>query len=204
MLSYLAKEEWHLPCEIVGLLAGTNSAHNGMEKDTAEGLRYAGRQASYLYSQEVNRDIWKFHDAAKGHNLLWELLLSSSEGSLKGFYLTGNGGVEEETGGVAEQGRGEGYEIRLGKAEELHARAVEEIQSGILDFLEDWLRLEKAEEKLGLWSSGNANANDTGGLGPPGRAGHEISGADVYAVMKLWCDEANKGELERLFDEEGI
>lgn len=176
VLQYLVRQEWKLDCEIIGLLAGTNTVHNGIEKDTSEGLRYAGKQESYLFSQEHNRQIWKFHDAAKGHNLLWELLLSAAEGSLKGIY--------------PKEGEAKGYEIRLGKSDKAHEEAVRKIQKGILDFAEAWMRLEKAGEKLGLWKESER--------------GHEISGSDVYAVVKVWSDEANQQELERLFDQEGI
>lgn len=172
VLQYLVKKEWELDCEIIGLLAGTNSANNGFEKDTAEGLRYIGKQESFLYSQELNRDIWKFHNAAKGHNLLWELLLSSREGSLKGFY----------------PGK-DVYEISLGK--ESRSEEIGEIQRGILDFVEDWMKLQETEKNF-------LNADR------PVKEPHEISGADVYGVMKLWCDEANKQELEKWFDKEGI
>ncbi len=172
VLQYLARREWDLDCEIVGLLAGTNTVHNGIEKDTSEGLRYVGKQASYLYSQEHNREIWKFHDAAKGHNLLWELLLSSAEGSLRGFYPGGKG-----------------YEILLGK--EKRSPVIREIQSGILKFSEEWMMLGQREDDLLDFKSLSINM-------------HEISGGDVYGVMKLWSDEANKQELENLFDKEGI
>lgn len=131
VLQYLARKEWDLDCEIIGLLAGTNTVHNGIEKDTSEGLRYVGKQASYLYSQEHNREIWKFHDAAKGHNLLWELLLSSTEGSLKGFYLQKGG-----------------YEICFRESTETHRQAIEEIQMGIFDFFLQWKALNIGGNKV--------------------------------------------------------
>lgn len=125
VLQYLVKNEWHLDCEIVGLLAGTNSAHNGIENDASEGLRYMGKQESYLYAQDYNRELWKFHDASKGHNLFWELLLSSKEGSLKGFY--------------PDPENKNGYIIRQGK--ESRSWSIGEIQKGIRDFAELWSEL---------------------------------------------------------------
>lgn len=189
VLQYLARKEWNLDCEIIGLLAGTNTVHNGIEKDTAEGLRYVGKQASYLYSQEHNREIWKFHDAAKGHNLLWELLLSSTEGSLRGFYPKIDASDEKKSVCGAEDYETD-YEIRLGKSDTIHAKAVREIQSGILDFVDLWR--EKTNQKHQIRQAQEKTLQT------------QISGSDVYQMMKLWCDEANKQELERLFDKEGI
>lgn len=174
VLQYLIRHEWGLDCEIIGLLAGTNSIHNGMEKDTAEGLRAVGKQASYLYSQEHNRDVWKFHNAAKGHNLLWELLLSSEEGSLRGFYPKR---MESGAGG-----NGIFCEIRLGVFDEKHAGVTVEIQRGILDFMQLWNALTPGDRAEAV----------------------EISGRDVYAAVRICCDEANRQEMEKLFDKEGI
>ena len=133
VLQYLARQEWHLDCEIIGLLAGTNSAHNGAEADAAEGLRYVGKQESYLYSQQHDRDLWKFHDAAKGHNLLWELMLSSKEGSLKGFYL--------------DKKEKHGFEICQDK--ETRSRVIGEIQKGIKAFAKWWRTLPGEHEISG-------------------------------------------------------
>lgn len=182
VLQYLAKQEWHVDCDIIGLLAGTNSMHNGIEKDTAEGLRAAGKQESYLYSQSHNREIWKFHNAGQGHNLLWELLLSSKEGSVKGFYLKFKNDSlpfsikkEKKTGGEI------GYEICLSKVDVNHAQTVTEIQRGILEFVNIWKKLviQKGDVK-------------------------RISGGDAYRVMKVWCEKENMKELINFFDKEGI
>lgn len=196
VLQYLARKEWGLDCEIIGLLAGTNSAHNGDERDTAEGLRCLGKQASYLYSQEHNRDLWKFHDAAKGHNLLWELLLSSEEGSLKGFYPPEKSKMQKrcavECSGI-EAGvkkTGDGYTICLGK--ENRSEFIGEIQRGIEDFAAEWTR-RALPPGTGTeqWEKDGAECL-------------EISGADAYGVVRLWGNEENMEELKIFFDEEGI
>lgn len=116
-LQKLVQEVWGMDCEITGILAGTNTVHNA-EPDMSEHYFYTGRLVSYLFSQSHNRDLWKYHDAGKGHNLGIELLLSSVEGSLQGFYLT----------------EGSGCEVRL-KSPDADRHLVEEIQRGIRDFV---------------------------------------------------------------------
>lgn len=83
-LDYVVNQEWHLNCEIIGLLAGTNTLHNA-EPNMSEPQLQSGKLVSYLYSQGHNRDLWKWHDAARGHNLFWEMLLSSEHATFKGF-----------------------------------------------------------------------------------------------------------------------
>ena len=194
VLQYLARKEWGLDCEIIGLLAGTNSAHNGDERDTAEGLRCLEKQASYLYSQEHNRDLWKFHDAAKGHNLLWELLLSSEEGSLKGFYPPEKSRMQK--GCAAELSEietgvkrtGDGYTICLG--EEGRSEVIGEIQRGIEDFAAEWTRRALLPGTgPGQWETDEAEC-------------FEISGADAYGVVRLLQSEKNQALLTKeLFDD---
>lgn len=87
ILDYMVNRVWNFDCKITGLIAGTNTIHNA-EPNMSEAQLHSGKLVSYLYSQEHNRDIWKWHDAAKGHNLGMELLLTSDGGSLKKFMLT--------------------------------------------------------------------------------------------------------------------
>lgn len=121
-LAYMAKEVWGLGCEVTGLLAGTNSS-SAYERDCSEAQLESGQLASYLFSQKENRDIWKFHDAGKNHNLYWEMLLGAAEGSCRGFYPDGDGGCRI----VFKEGNGNG-------------EAVEEIHRGILDFTDRYLQ----------------------------------------------------------------
>lgn len=83
---------WGIGCSITGIIAGTNSCLS-REMDTAEPFLLRGKMTSYLYSQRENRDLWKFHDPAAGHNLYWELLLGAPKGSFIGFYPDENGNV---------------------------------------------------------------------------------------------------------------
>lgn len=196
VLQYLARKEWGLDCEIIGLLAGTNSAHNGDERDTAEGLRCLGKQASYLYSQEHNRDLWKFHDAAKGHNLLWELLLSSEEGSLKGFYPPEKSKMQKrcavKCSGIEAgvEKIGDGYTICLGK--ENRSEVIGEIQRGIEDFAAEWTRRALLPGTgTGQWEKDGAECL-------------EISGADAYGVVNILEINENIATLKKMFDFEGI
>ena len=121
-LEYIVNKIWNLDCEIVGLLAGTNSVHNA-EPNMSEPCLAKGRLVSYLFSQEMNRDIWKWHDAAKGHNLGVELLCSSARGSLKGFYLD-----KDKSDRLI-------CRVQL-KEPDADGNMVKEIQQGILDFVE--------------------------------------------------------------------
>lgn len=84
ILNYVVNQIWKLNCEVIGLVAGTNSA-NTEEPNISEAQLYSGKMAGYLYSQEHNRDLWKFHDDAKGHNLVLEFLLGSEQGSFRKF-----------------------------------------------------------------------------------------------------------------------
>ena len=112
-----------LDCRITGILAGTNSCHSH-EKGACEPQLENGSLVSYLFSRRENRDIWKFHDAGKNHNLYWEMLLGSAEGSFKGFYMDGDCGYRMEFKGENEK-----------------AGAVNEVHRGILDFAGMYLRL---------------------------------------------------------------
>lgn len=116
-LDYVVNQEWRLDCEIIGLLAGTNTLHNA-EPNMSEPQLQSGKLVSYLYSQSHNREIWKWHDAAKGHNLGVELLLSSPTGSLRGFELN----------------EVNGYQLCF-KESDLDKTRVQEIQKGICDFV---------------------------------------------------------------------
>ncbi|MGI6254824.1 MAG: HAD-IA family hydrolase [Acutalibacter sp.] len=119
---------WYIPCQVDGLVAGTNSAHSP-ERDAAEPLLLSGRMASYLFSQGENRDLWHFHNPRRGDNLFWELLLGGEEGSLRGIYSDGDGGWRMEFG------------------ENPHRTQVREIHRGVLAFCREFLELERG---LGL------------------------------------------------------
>lgn len=125
MLAHAARELWEIPCEITGLLAGTQ-AERGPGEDMSEPFLFGGRLSSYLYSQRENRDLWKLHDPADRHNLYWELLLGAPEGSLLGFYPDGDGRAVP----------------RL-KDPPPHADRIREIHRGILDFVRRFWKLEQ-------------------------------------------------------------
>lgn len=121
-LDYLVNLEWNLGCDVIGMIAGTNSLHNA-EPNAAESFLYSGKLVSYLYSQEKNRGNWKWHNPAKNHNLLVEFLLSSKEGSLKDIVL------DKECE--------EGYRFVF-KEPDVAEAVVEQIQQGIMDFAKDF------------------------------------------------------------------
>lgn len=123
-LDYIVNQIWKMDCEITGLIAGTNTMNNS-EVNMSENALYSGKLTSYLYSQEQNRDIWKWHNPGKKHNLMLEMLLSSTEGSLQQFAL--------DTKEV------KGYRL-LFKKPDMPKETVCEIQNGILTFIEDYLQ----------------------------------------------------------------
>ena len=114
-LDHMVNKVWKLECEIYGLIAGTNSVYN-QEPNGSEAFLFHKKMDSYMFSQSHNRDLWKIHNPAKGHNIIVELLLASDTCSLKSF---------EETGPVF-----------CRKREEIDSR---QVQSGILDFIDDFL-----------------------------------------------------------------
>ena len=110
-ISFLAERVWKIPCEITGLIAGTNTPYNS-EPDASEPFLQSGKFVSFLFSQAHNRDLLKKHDPAKGYNIYWELLLASPNPCFKGYYADGPHFGDSD--------------IDVGKAEE--------IQRGIIDF----------------------------------------------------------------------
>ncbi|MCR4793337.1 MAG: hypothetical protein K5871_11340 [Lachnospiraceae bacterium] len=117
-LSYLAQKAWNIPCEILGIVAGTNTVHNA-EPDASESFLQSGKLVSYLYSQSHNRDLLKKHDPNKDYNLFWEMLLASPEPCFIGFYPDGP---------------------HFGKADIGPEKALE-IQKGVLDFVSEYSHL---------------------------------------------------------------
>ena len=137
-LNHLVNDRWNLGCEVIGLLAGSNTIYN-TEPNMSEMYFQNGTLVSYLFSQGHNRDIWKWHDAAKGHNLGIELLCSSVQGSLKGFYLD----KQNE------------YKLVF-KTPDVKETMVQEIQKGIKDFVS--LMQDVAEKGQLTWTIHGADA----------------------------------------------
>lgn len=117
-LRYLIRQVWKLPCEITGLLSGTNTIHNA-EPDASEIFLQSGILNAYLYSQAHNRDLLKKHDPGKDYNVFWELLLSSPTPSFLGF-------SPEAPDGLA-----------FGECD-ANTEGICEIQKGILDFIDEY------------------------------------------------------------------
>lgn len=114
-LRTLTERLWQLPCEVIGIVAGTNTPFN-VAPDASEAFLQAGTLVSYLYSSAHNRDLWKKHDPNVNYNVYWELLLSSPTPQFRGF---GENGLVFGKNDVDPDG----------------SRAV---QRGILDFAEDY------------------------------------------------------------------
>lgn len=119
-LRTLFEREWHIPCKLTGIVAGTNTVHNA-EPDMSETMLLDGTLVSYLYSAAENRDLWKKHDPANMYNIYFELLTSSETPSFLGFYFDENGRVEP----------------RFQKPEG-NPEGIRDIRQGILDFVRDY------------------------------------------------------------------
>lgn len=121
-LDRMMNQALHLPFRVYGLVMGTCTA-NSPFPDVSEGLFFSGQMESYLFSQKKNRDLWKFHDPGRKHNLYLELLFTSAAPSFRGF---GTGKNRETV-------------FRFGRRE-AHGREILRIQKGILDYVEDYRR----------------------------------------------------------------
>ncbi|SEA30089.1 haloacid dehalogenase superfamily, subfamily IA, variant 1 with third motif having Dx(3-4)D or Dx(3-4)E [Pseudobutyrivibrio sp. ACV-2] len=117
----LCHEKWDIPCEIIGMIAGTNTVHN-VEPYQTETFLQSGVMNAYLYSQSFNRDLLKKHDPAKDYNVFWELILGSPTRQFKGFKSLDNGAVGYDFGD---------YDDNL--------EGIKETQQGILDFCKDYI-----------------------------------------------------------------
>lgn len=133
-LSYLTEKVWKLPCQITGLIAGTNTIHSA-EPDASEPFLQNGKLCAYLYSQNHNRDLLKKHDPNKEYNVFWELLLSSTTPQFKGFYEGRIEAVEERADYLEE------LDITLVfGSQERNLDGIRQIQRGIMDFADDYRR----------------------------------------------------------------
>ena len=106
--------------EVHTLLAGSSGAPSP-DRDSSQGFFFENQMDSYFFSQSHNRDLWKFHDLHKKHNLYLELLFTSPSPSFQGFEKTENGNINF-----------------LFAPKESHEKEVREIQKGILDFVADY------------------------------------------------------------------
>lgn len=131
-LSYLTKRIWKLPCELTGILAGTNTPHNA-EWDASEMFLQTGKLVSYLYSASHNRDLWKKHDPGKNYNVYWELLLSSHDRQFLGFRS-----AEEMSAGDVIWERDQSVAFHFGRLDP-NQKGICEIQQGILDFVKEYM-----------------------------------------------------------------
>lgn len=114
-LSFLIEKVWNFPCEITGIVAGTNTIHNA-ESDTSESFLQSGKLVSYMFSHSHNRDLLKKHDPNKDYNVFWELLLSSPNPRFEGYYEDGP---------------------HFGK-KDANPAGIMQIQNGIMDFVKEY------------------------------------------------------------------
>lgn len=118
----LCREKWGIPCDVFGMIAGTNTVHNAEPYQTETFLQ-SGVMNAYLYSQSHNRDLLKKHDPAKDYNIFWELLLGSPTKSFRGFKLNPDGSIGYDFGS---------YDDNLD--------GIRDVQAGIRDFADDYMK----------------------------------------------------------------
>lgn len=174
-LSYLFDNIWKIPCELRGIIAGTNTVHN-FEPDASESFLQSGKLVSYLYSMSHNRDLMKKHDLNKDYNIFWELLLASPTPQFLGFLDAPIKKLEEGKESVRQV---EDLDVWLhfGKLD-ANQNGIKEVQKGILDFVD--LYLEHFAEFPYMLS---------------------VSGRDAYAPMVVAAshDEHYLKMIEKLF-----
>lgn len=120
ILEQLVNRKWGMNCTFTGVLAGSNS-YNQFDSDTSETFFLNGKMSAYCFSSCFNRDKYKFHMPAAGHNIYFELLFSAPEPSFREFKLNGSG-----------------YEFVFDKEIE-NLVYIEEIQKGETDFINEYL-----------------------------------------------------------------
>ncbi|MDE6747954.1 MAG: HAD-IA family hydrolase [Lachnospiraceae bacterium] len=144
-LSHLTEKVWKIPCQVNGIIAGTNTIHNA-EPDASEIFLQNGKLTAYLYSQSQNRDLLKKHDPNKDYNVFWELLLSSPTPQFAGFY---EGKTDEVSSQYLEE-----LDITLAfgqmdmkdlekedtEKENVEKERIQKIQEGILAFAHEYHR----------------------------------------------------------------
>jgi len=137
-LRQLVSEKWQIPCEMIGIIAGTNTIHNA-EPDASEPFLQSGKLVAYLYSQSHNRDLLKKHDPNKDYNVFWELLLSSPTPQFKGFYRGNRMANGKPIGGVADDIYMPALDITLAFGKyDANLEGIREIQKGIMDFVREY------------------------------------------------------------------
>lgn len=130
-LRYLVQEKWKIPCSIYGLVAGTNTVYTADTYASAP-LFQAEKLTSYLYSESFNREFWNTHNPGERHNVYMEMLLSSSEPSLKGFALKPDGK----------------YRLEFCQPDQIDGKTIEEIHRGIYDFIKNYRKYFSAYPEL--------------------------------------------------------
>lgn len=122
-ISHLVEKVWRLDCEVVGMIAGTNTIHNA-EPYVSETFLLNGKLVSYLYSMSHNRDLMKKHNPNADFNVYWELLLSSPTRQFKGFSY---------------DNENKHYILNFGKYD-ANRQGILDIQQGIKDFAYEYCR----------------------------------------------------------------
>ena len=83
-LEYVLHNTLGLSWQTYTLLAGSSGA-SSPDRDSSQGFFFENRMDSYFFSQKHNRDLWRFHDLHKKHNLYTEFVIYLSFSQFYGF-----------------------------------------------------------------------------------------------------------------------
>ena len=125
MLCWAVNNIFDIKCDITGLLAACGSA-NDLKADLSFPLLQSGKLKSYMFSQSINRDLYKYHNPALLHNLYWELLLGAPQPGFKGFYTDKGGNVKLEF-----------------KQKGPNKQVINQIHLGAMEFVKQFTKIEK-------------------------------------------------------------
>lgn len=120
IMNHLVTREYGIPCRIYAAIAGANGK-GCYESSISESFMQSGEMFSYCFSQRENYDNFKFHSAASGHNIFFEMMLGSPTPQFKGFGL-----------------RDGGYELKFFEKDGGSDSVTLEIHRGIKDFVRDY------------------------------------------------------------------
>lgn len=118
-LRYLIEDEWKLGCRTYGLVAGSTYLH---DMDIIEPQLACDVVSSYMFSQRINREIRRDHNVKQMYGAFTEIMLSAPMPSFIGFDLDDNNEIKY----IFDCPETEGYDM------------IKEIQSGVLDFVNDY------------------------------------------------------------------
>lgn len=156
-LRVLVEDLWKLDCKIYGFVSGANYLH---DQNIIEAPLTSGDIESYMFSQQKNRELKRRHRVGQMYSVFIEMMLASPSPSFMQYELSEDGRPAFKF----DLPETEGYEM------------IRELQRGILEFTEDYLRAFEKYPQM-----------------------YRISGEDAYHVCRFIISRPEY--FRRLFDE---